>query len=117
MVLNFTHLHTHVWVTSAEAASIPQPDRVECNHLGGARRGRRLALQGPHTAPALTTPAALTTVVASAAVASTAALALALAVALALALGMHCGKAEQAGLKTKAIARREEVRLRAPGCT
>ena len=113
MVLNFTHLHTHVWVTSAEAASIPQPDRVECDHLGGARRGRRLALQGPHTAPALTTPAVASAAAASAA--STAALAPALA--LALALGMHCGKAEQAGLKTKAIARREEVRLRAPGCT
>ena len=113
MVLNFTHLHTHVWVTSAEAASIPQPDRVECDHLGGARRGRRLALQRPHTAPALTTPAVASAAAASAA--STAALAPALA--LALALGMHCGKAEQAGLKTKAIARREEVRLRAPGCT
>ena len=75
-----------MWVTSAEAASIPQPDRVECDHLGGARRGRRLALQRPHTAPALTPT--LTSVVASAAAALTAALA-------ALAVGMHGGKAEQ----------------------
>ena len=88
----------------ADAASSPQPDRVERDHLGGARPRSRLALQRPHTAPALTpyTPALLTT---------------AAAVAAALALGMHGGKAKQRRLETKAIACREEVGLRAPGCT
>ena len=71
------------------AASGPQPDRVECDHLGGARRGRSLALQRPHTAPAVTPTLVLTSAVASAVAALTAALAAAIAV------GKHGGKAEQ----------------------
>ena len=85
--------------------------------MGGARPRCRLALQRPHTAPALTpyTPALLTTAVASAAVSSSSSAAAAATAA--LALGMHGGKAQQRRLETKAIACREEVGLRAPGCT
>ena len=68
-----------------------QPERVECDHLGGARRRRGLALQRPHMAPPLTAAAACTTAVAPAAAA--------LALAAAAALG-HGAQAEQCRLQT-----------------
>ena len=86
-----------------------QPERVECDHLGGARRRRGLALQRPHMAPPLTAAAACTTAVAPAAAALALAAAAALALAAAAALGhaalglwlrQHGAQAEQCRLQT-----------------